>query len=116
MCHSLTSNPSSDRLSLGFTAFHSCVEQSQPLPRKRKLGMSRRSWTRRVLVGSFPLASLFFVKPAAVETRGNERNVAAIFTDSARTKLSESDPQLWSPPAITSLILAVGLITLLRRR
>ncbi len=78
--------------------------------------MSRRSWTRRVLVGSFPLASLFFVNLAAVETRGNERNVAAIFTDSARTKLSESDPQLWSPPAITSLILAVGLITLLRRR
>ena len=62
------------------------------------------------------LASLFFVMPTAAQTPGAALEEVSRPTASAGTKDSASEPNDVPEPAITSLIFAAGLLTLLRRR
>jgi hypothetical protein len=92
------------------------MEQTQPLPRKKKCGTIRRSWTIRVLKGFFLLSFLFLVMPAVAQTRGAVIEDFSTFTANSEPQVSDSELGQKIPIPIVSLIFAVGLISLLRRR
>ncbi|OYV05554.1 MAG: hypothetical protein CFE26_10990 [Verrucomicrobiales bacterium VVV1] len=93
-----------------------CPDKSPRLPGVGARAEKSAVMARRVGVCSSLLASLFFVMPAAAQTPGSELEEVSRPTASAGTKDSAIEPHDVPEPAITSLIFAAGLLTLLRRR
>lgn len=83
---------------------------------KKEMRHIRRSWTIRVLKGFFLLSFLFLVMPAVAQTRGAVIEDSSTFTANSEPQVPDSELGQKIPIPIVSLIFAVGLISLLRRR
>jgi hypothetical protein len=106
---------SGDRPLLGISKVEGYQDKSPASPGMGIRAEKSAVMARRVRVCSL-LATSFFVMPAAAQTPGAELDEVSKPTASAGTKVSASEPHEVPEPAITSLIYAAGLITLLRRR